>query len=249
MTTPDVNGKLDTVRKLLAKAEAEGTTTHEAEALTAKAAELMAKYGIDRALLAAAKPETDKPGNRIFTVDTPWATTKALLLGSLARALRCEAIQLNGRAEGSVRVHVFGYSSDLERLDVLYTSLLLQMTSGLRRAEVPRWDSPRAYRRSWMLGFTGRVVQRVKAAEAAAVQESADQRPAGMPGAGPGTDVVLADRALVVNAQVKAEYPRLRSARTTYSSGSGFGAGSAAGARASLGGTSVGAGAGRALGR
>jgi single-stranded DNA-binding protein len=44
---------LERVRKLLAKAEAEGITAAEAEALTAKAAELMARYGIDRALLAA----------------------------------------------------------------------------------------------------------------------------------------------------------------------------------------------------
>ena len=44
---------LDRVRKLLAKAEAEGVTPPEAEALTAKAAELMARYGIDRARLAA----------------------------------------------------------------------------------------------------------------------------------------------------------------------------------------------------
>jgi len=36
---------LDRVRKLLAKAEAEGVTPAEAQALTAKAAELMAKYG------------------------------------------------------------------------------------------------------------------------------------------------------------------------------------------------------------
>jgi cytosine/adenosine deaminase-related metal-dependent hydrolase len=44
--------------KAKAKAEAEGVTPPEAQALTAKAAELMARYGIDRALLAAARPET-----------------------------------------------------------------------------------------------------------------------------------------------------------------------------------------------
>jgi len=53
-------GMLDKVRKLLAKAEAEGVTPQEAEALTDKAAELIARYGIDRARLAAAKPETDE---------------------------------------------------------------------------------------------------------------------------------------------------------------------------------------------
>ena len=46
---------LNRVRKLLAKAEAEGVTPPEAEALTAKAAELMARYGIDRARLAATR--------------------------------------------------------------------------------------------------------------------------------------------------------------------------------------------------
>jgi hypothetical protein len=38
-----------------------------AEALTANAADLMARYGIDRALLAADRPETDQPASRIST--------------------------------------------------------------------------------------------------------------------------------------------------------------------------------------
>jgi hypothetical protein len=59
------------VRKLLAKAEAAGVTPAEAQALTAKAAELMAKYGIDRALLAAARPETDRPADRVIDVGNP----------------------------------------------------------------------------------------------------------------------------------------------------------------------------------
>src|ERR1022692_34306 len=59
------NTLLERVRKLLAKAESAGTTLPEAEALTAKAAELMAKYGIDRALLAAARPETGQPDPRV----------------------------------------------------------------------------------------------------------------------------------------------------------------------------------------
>ena len=65
------NVLLERVRKLLAKAEAAGVTGPEGEALTAKAAELMARYGIDRALLAAARPETDQPANRVITVPNP----------------------------------------------------------------------------------------------------------------------------------------------------------------------------------
>src|ERR1700683_4323411 len=85
---------LDRGRSLLAKAEAEGVTPPEAEALTAKAAELMARYGIDRALLAAAQPQTDQPANRKIDIPNPWAQVKAHLLSGLAAVLRCSCVQL-----------------------------------------------------------------------------------------------------------------------------------------------------------
>jgi hypothetical protein len=103
---PSDNVPLDRIRKLLAKAEAHGTTAAEAEALTAKAAELMARYGIDRALLAAARPETDKPADRLITIGNPWATVQAHLLVGIATAMRCTCIRVDGAASG-VRIHIF----------------------------------------------------------------------------------------------------------------------------------------------
>src|SRR5262249_34119618 len=126
---------LDRVRKLFAKAEDESCTPPEAEALTAKAAELMAKYGIDRALLAAARPETDAPGSAMVDIDNPWGRVKAHLLCGLAAAMRCQCIMLSSRS--GLRVHVFGYASDIERADLLYTSVLIQMWHGLVAARVP----------------------------------------------------------------------------------------------------------------
>ena len=144
---------LDRVRKLLAKAEAEGVTAPEAEAFTAKAAELMARYGIDRARLAATRPDTDRPGSRIIDISNPWAQVRAHLLAGLAGAMRCQCVLLSTSKPGQ-RIHVFGYASDLERADILYTSLLLQMARGLTTADVPAGvRSPRAWRRSWLLGF------------------------------------------------------------------------------------------------
>src|SRR5712691_12576687 len=128
MSQPD--DLLDRVRKLLAKAEDEGVTPHEAEALTAKAAELMARYGIDRAMLGALRPESDLPADRVFDLDNPWAAVKAHLLSGLASALRCQCVLLNKRQPGS-RLHVFGYASDIERADILFTSLLVQMARAL----------------------------------------------------------------------------------------------------------------------
>jgi len=232
---------LDRVRKLLAKAEAEGVTVAEAQALTAKAAELMAKYGIDRALLAATRPETDKPGNRIVDIYNPWARVQAHLFCGLAAALRCQCILLPARA--GQRVHIFGYASDIERTDMLYTSVLIQMWHGLIAAGVPaRADGVRAWRRSWLLGFAAAVIAKVRTAE-----QRAEQAASAVPhGESSRAALVLADRSLVIRQNVAHAYPRTRKAKVTYT-GSGYGAGYAQGKRADIGTGRVGRGRSRAL--
>jgi Protein of unknown function (DUF2786) len=220
---------LDRVRKLLAKAEDESCTPPEAEALTAKAAELMAKYGIDRALLAAARPETDAPSSRFVDIDNPWGKVKAHLLCGLGAAMRCQCIMLTTR--DGMRIHVFGYASDIERTDLLYTSVLIQMWHGLAAAAVPDRASPRAWRRSWLLGFAAAVIGRVRSAEDAARARAEQPGPAGEPSR---AALVLADRSLVIRTAVQREYPVTRTARLTYS-GSGYGAGYAQGQRADIG--------------
>jgi hypothetical protein len=234
---------LERVRKLLAKAEAHGVTPAEAEALTAKAAELMARYGIDRALLAARQPDTDHPADRKVDVDNPWARVQAHLLCGLASAMRCQCVILPRSGPGT-RIHMFGFASDIERTDVLYTSLLVQMQLGLAAAPVPGWArSPRAWRRSWLLGFVSAVVGRVRAAERRAATQADDERE----DAEPGTELVLADRARIVQHRIERAYPVTRKARMTYSGG-GYGDGYAKGQTADLGGARLGARPGRALG-
>ena len=234
MQTEPSSALLDRVRKLLAKAEAEGVTPPEAEALTAKAAELMARYGIDRALLAAARPDTDKPDSRIIDIANPWAQVRAHLLAGLAGAMRCQCILLNADRPGA-RIHVFGYASDLERADILYTSLLLQMAHGLTATVPPAGvRSPRAWRRSWLLGFAAAVIARVKAAEdRAAGSAEAETR------GGTSTALVLADRSVVIRRQMEEAYPVTRQARITYT-GNGYRSGYAQGQRADIGSTRIG---------
>jgi len=218
------------VRKLLAKAENAGVTAAEAQALTAKAAELMAKYGIDRALLAAERPETDRPADRVIDVGSPWARVQAHLLCGLASALRCQCVILPRPGPGS-RIHMFGFSSDLERTDVLYTSLLVQMWQGLAAAQIPAWSrSPRAWRRSWLLGFAAAVVARVRAAE----EEVTSRATAPEARSGSQTALVLADRALVIRRNIEQAYPVTRKSQVTYS-GSGYSAGYTQGQRADIG--------------
>ncbi|MGH3272816.1 MAG: DUF2786 domain-containing protein [Streptosporangiaceae bacterium] len=229
MTSEASDKLLNRVRKLLAKAEGEGVTPPEAQALTAKAADLMARYGIDRALLASARPETDSPGSALVELDNPWKRVKAHLLCGLGAAMRCQCVLLTART--GLRVHLFGYDSDIERTDVLYTSVLIQMSHGLATALVPERASPRAWRRSWLLGFGAAVVSRVKVAEEAARAHAEQATPVSGPAS---AALVLADRSLVIRAAMRREYPVTRPARTTYS-GSGYGAGFERGQRADIG--------------
>jgi len=226
----DDNPQLDKIRKLLAKAEAAGVTPAEAEALTGKAAELMARYGIDRALLAATQPETDQPTDRIITIPNPWAAVHAHLLCGIGAAMRCKCVLL-GAATGA-RVHVFGYASDVERAEVLYTSLLLQMQHGLAAAAMPEWTSSlRAWRRSWLLGFSTAVIARVRVAEKlAADHAAAEPASAGSSSA----TLVLASRQQVIAQRAQAAYPVTRKAKVTYS-GSGYRDGYTKGTQADIG--------------
>jgi Protein of unknown function (DUF2786) len=230
MTTPNGgdNGKmLERVRKLLAKAEAEGVTQAEAEALTAKAAELMARYGIDRAMAEAKGQTHSKPGSRIIDIDNPWGQVRAHLLAGIAGAVGCQCVLLNTRAVAA-RVHVFGFESQLEQVDLLYTSLVLQMARDIKHVDPP-WDtrSVRAWRRSWLLGWTTAVITRAKAAYAQAVEETVTA-----PGE-PGKELVLASREAQITAELRNAYPVTRRTRITYS-GRGYSDGYRKGEQANI---------------
>src|SRR6185369_4657719 len=203
-------------------------TPAEAEALTAKAAALIAKYGIDQAVLDAREERPAAVGNRLVELAAPYLREKAYLLHVVAAALRCRSIRLERRAADGLRVsvHLFGFESDVAGVELLFASLLVQAARGLLREPVPDGQQAAAWRRSWLIGFGAAVQQRFAAAEAASS--------AGEPAA-PGTALVLADRERAVDLAVEAEYPDVRAGRRRRLSGGGYEAGSAAGQRADLG--------------
>ena len=238
--------KLDTVRKLLAKADAAATPA-EAEVYTAKAIELMARHGIDEALLAAAAPHRDEVATCRIPVADPYSAGKARLLAWTASALRCRAV-LHETGGGRVAaVTVLGFASDRARVELLYTSLLLQASSQLARQR-PAWagESVAAYRRSWLHGFAVRVHQRLVEAEARAAESAAAAR-ASPSATGPSVALVLADRSARVDRAYAEEFPQIGRARRAQLSGSGYAAGAHAGAQADLGGRAVAPTGGRAL--
>jgi hypothetical protein len=221
---------LSKVRKLLAKAEDPACTVAEAEAFTAKATELIARYGVDRALLAAREPATDPIGDRVIDLIPPYALDKAGLLAGVADALRCRSVRR--RSGTGFAMHLFGFASDLERVELLFTSLLVQAAHGIAGTPVPPGDHPAAFRRSWLAGFTAAVAIRLREAESSAAS------------AVPTTSValVLADRSTRVDRRIAEVYPRLRTASPRRLAGSGLHQGAVAGRRADLGGTGLRAG-------
>jgi hypothetical protein len=237
-TMSDTDPMLAKVRKLLAKAEDPATTPEEAELYTAKAAQLIADYGIDRALLAASDPSRDPVGERVVLMDAPYAADKADLLSTVAHELRCRVVQRTRHLDGvkELSLHLFGHESDLQRVEVLYTSLLLQAIQSLTRTPVPPHEHKAAFRRSWLAGFTGAIRRRLADAERRAAHQAASRFTA----QGHSSTLVLADRATLVQEAVTAEYPHLRVARPRTLSGSGGRDGWAAGQRADLGGTRLG---------
>ncbi|MEV7329775.1 DUF2786 domain-containing protein [Micromonospora sp. NPDC093244] len=218
---------LSKVRKLLAQAEDPACTPAESAAFTAKATELIARYGVDRALLAARDPATDPVGDRVLDIVAPYARDKVGLLAAVAEPLRCRCVR---RRQGNgFALHLFGFASDLERVDLLFTSLLVQAAHGLAATPVPADDHPAAFRRSWLAGFAEVIGGRLRAAETAAVSGSGT----------PSVALVLADRSDRVQRRLAEQYPRLRTAPPRRLAGTGFSSGAEAGSRADLGGRNL----------
>jgi len=229
--------RLEKVRKLLALAESPAATAQEAETFTAKAAELIAEYGIDEALLAATAPDENGIEKRVMVLHAPYARDKATLAYAVATALGVQGVVSPGRdAQGRKidELHLFGQKGDMTRVDVLVTSLMMQAARDVNRAIIPPWEDKAAYRRSWWSGFTKTISTRLREAEAAA-RYSNESRFAS---AGTSSALVVRNRDRDVSAAVRDEFPRTQT-RGRKLSGSGTGAGSAAGRKANLGGTAV----------
>jgi hypothetical protein len=220
----------DMVRKLLAKAENAATPAAEAEALTDKAFDIMARYGLTKALLDANDPNADVVGDKHIDVPGPYAGDKVFLLQRICEGLGLRIV-LTGTNGPTRRVHLFGMGADLERVDILWTLLLVQCTNELAKHTTPRNVTKVAYTKAFIIGYALEIKRRLQEA----AQRARDDVPT--TSTGPGVDIVLAGRANQVDKRMREVYPRLRNvkSRRSYNQGAGE-AGRAAGQRADLGG-------------
>jgi hypothetical protein len=160
------------VRALLEKAEST-EFPEEAEALTGRAQQLMSRYSIDAALLAAGSATRDEPAGIRMPVDNPYESAKVLLLQEVAQANRCRSIWQKQLGMSTV----LGFPADLEAVELLFTSLLVQATTALVHAG-SRKDSygrsrTRSFRQSFLSAYAARIGERLRGATDEAVKQAA----------------------------------------------------------------------------
>jgi hypothetical protein len=233
--------RLEKIRALLAKAEAT-PFPEEAETFNTKASELMAKYSIDEAMLARDRGDGSAPGELVVVVHRPYTAQKALLVCEVARCFGCRGVRfLGGPGSTSEEVRVVGFPVDLELVETLVTSLLVQLSGSMLRSQ-PAFSSAAgsaAWRRSFISGVVGAVIERLESRRAAVI---VDVTEASTTVGSPSVALVLADRAATVEDEFRRRHPHLRISRVSSgSSRHGHAAGQVAGRTADLGGDRLGA--------
>ncbi|MFB7278849.1 DUF2786 domain-containing protein [Streptomyces hydrogenans] len=191
---------LTRIRALLAKAEATGYP-EEAEALTAKAQELMARHSLDEAGLAAGAPSPQTPGAIRIGVEPPYEQAKAILLDAVAGANHCRAVWNETYGFSTV----VGFEADLDPVELLYTSLLVQGTAAMTRAEAEQRKGGRkrtkSFRQSFLLAYANRLGARLEATSRRVAAEAPTLLP------------VLASREVAVTARTDELFPETRATR------------------------------------
>lgn len=248
--TDDQERTIDKVLKLLAKAES--TTSAEAEALLAKATQLMEREAIDEAMLAAAQGhETDEIGTKRFVFGKTYAKQQQELAFAIGRAFGFRLLQSSDSYAKTRTATWVGWGSDIRRAEVLLTSLLIQQAREAKAFIKPWREANKAACRQdrllrhytecdFMTGFASGVQTRLLQVR----RETRVDAKASQGDGGTGMELVLVSREKQVDEWYDKRYGKLRRGRSDRSWRTGAHAGRAAGheagQRADLGGNRVG---------
>ncbi|NLE80593.1 MAG: DUF2786 domain-containing protein [Rhodococcus sp.] len=220
------------IRGLLAKAEAT-EFEEEAETFTAKAQELMTRYAIDTALLSArgghesANASTTVHSRRVH-LENPYVKEKVHLLTAIGEPNRVRTVWFDKFAIATV----VGTPVDLQQVDLLFTSLLVQATRAMQFADAAGRKGSRttSFRKGFLAGFAGRIGQRLRDADTRATVDAADAAQIDVDDLLP----ILATKSEAVDAEFDRLFPRTKKARGRSVDAEGWHAGQAAANNAAL---------------
>jgi hypothetical protein len=208
--------KLARVRALLAKAESTDFD-EEAEALSAKAHELITKYALER--LVDHERDGGSPDLQVrrLWLDPPYVDAKAALVHEVATANRCRSAV----ADNLGFCLLVGAPDDLDAVELLVTSLLVQADAAMlrhgRRLDGVSRSRTRSFRRSFLFAYAGRIGERLRTAtETITVSEPQDLLP------------VLRDHEEKVAEAFSEALPHTVEKQSTFSNWEGWAAGVAA---------------------
>ncbi|MGN9782779.1 DUF2786 domain-containing protein [Nonomuraea sp. ZG12] len=237
------NKTMRRVRLLIAKAE--GTdNAEEAKTFMSAAMKLMAKHGIERTMLKD-PTKREELTSVVIEVHAPYAPEKRTLLNQIARNSGVYGYTDVGirkqRNSKSFFYVLGGYPSDIEEIQMLFTSLLLQSANELARAVEGvsfylNGPTLAAWKRTFLMGYAAEVGRMIREARERAVADTPNST---------STAVALVDKQAIVKRYVT-EGISLRKPKRKLS-GNGYREGQIAGKRADLGGTAVGPQAARVL--
>lgn len=221
-------GLVDRVRKLMDKAAATANS-HEADAFSRKAAELIARHRIDPASLAERRDDS-LAVREIPLGRGAYVRARLALLVAVAEAHEARVV-FAATPTGTI-AYLAGYSSDLDLVEVMYTSLHVQAAlrmSGERRATSA---ATQRYRRSFLFGYADRVAKSLddvrRVAQATSPTEVAVDDA--------GRSLVRLERGRRVEEFLQQRFGRVRTAKGSAGAEvGGWRAGSAAAERADLG--------------
>jgi hypothetical protein len=194
--------KLAMLRALLRKAEdaedPQSSAYNPAEAATfrGKAFELAAEYEIEEAELFAKGETAEKVTSFTRRIAKP-VIQKMSLMTTIANNYSCDVIRLPEYV-----LHVFGFKGDLDRVQMLYDSLVVQGERECRRSSTATGRLYRRFARSFWAHYTDTLAVRIRNAH---IQTERS--------VGHSTELVLRDRKTIVTESVAAFYPSLKEGR------------------------------------
>ncbi|MEV4454435.1 DUF2786 domain-containing protein [Microbispora sp. NPDC049633] len=234
MSNPIPESKLERIRALLAKAEAteyEG----EAESFRNAAMSLMAKYGVEQAMLQHHGATTESLEKRVIEISGEYPKEKAYLLGRISKALGLYSYAstlVRGRQTLRTEVIVCGFPSETEQVELLYTSMLLQAAREMKKDLSDVWrvrgNQLKAFKRTWLLGFANKIYERLEEQRAKAVAETPTASD------GTSTTLVLVDRQAMIKQWASKDVEISRPKKRVLSGG-GWAYGDEAGERVDIG--------------
>lgn len=240
---PEMDKRLKRIRALLDRAQRVDTAPKEAEAASQKAMRLMVEHGIDRAMIdaVAGANAADTIDSLTIAMHRPYTFEKGELLSAVAWVFGCDSSARCYHGRHAIEsVTLYGYRSDMERAQLLYTSLVMQATNEMAATREPLGTPRVTFLRDFLYGFSTAVTNRLReyqqeAAEKYEAEHRAEPATAGSENAPVSVLPVLADRRERVKTFFEEQTQGLPTAKPVERDGVGMYAGHIAGQRADLG--------------